>query len=135
MKIIKCKWNMYFPFSRCTLLYTLSIDELFLSLKIAEILLIWRKIKWLFVTYGMFQKMSFPQSVPLLADRAVLAGPHVDNILSLSFSESSVITHKYIPLTFVHTIDLCSVYYSSKIADGEIIFPNDWLTPPLVFSV
>lgn len=62
---------MYFPFSKFTLLYTLSIDELFFSLKIVEILLIWGKIKWLFVTYGMFQKMFLLQSSPLLADIAV----------------------------------------------------------------
>jgi len=40
----------------------------------------------------------------------------------LSFSESFVIIHGYINLTFVHTIALCSICYSKKIADGEIIF-------------
>lgn len=45
-----------------------------------------------------------------------------DNVSSLSFSESFVIIQGYINLTFVHTIALCSVCYSKKIADGEIIF-------------
>lgn len=76
------------------------------------------------MTYGMFQKMFLQQSSQLPADVAVFFPlPQIgDNVSSLSFSESFVIIHGYINLTFVHTIALCSICYSKKIADGEIIF-------------
>lgn len=74
------------------------------------------------MTYGIFQKMFLLLLSRLLADIAVFSLPQIDNISSLSFSESFVIIHRYINLTFVHAVALCSVYYSRKIADGEIVF-------------
>lgn len=80
------------------------------------------KIKWLFVTYGIIQKMFLLQSPQFLAEIAFFSLPQIDHISSLYFSESFVIIHKYINLTFVHTIVLSSIYYSRKISDGEIVF-------------
>lgn len=130
MKIKPKQTKHILSLSKFTLYQILSIDELFVCLKIGEFFFIWGKIKWLFVTYDMFQKMFLQQGTQLPADAAFFFSPSNKRhcfifLLFWKFCDNSQ-TYK----SDIHSHSCSLLCYSRKLPMERLSF-SIWLSDPL----